>query len=469
MNQKMGSLIPLLLLMTSCSITSGDAVTAGMVAARMDVPHRSEIVPLTDHHVHLLGPFALPLPDPLPLEIALPAELQRLLSDRARLVGNVTGPIDLDQVFTEDAQLLNAYVDPTGWMRERVWFERYLNLGQRGRSRFVPNQFATSGTRGFIAGTVLDVPSGTHVQNFLFAIERGRDGKWRIAADSTTPKTAPRYTAPITADRLIRDLDQGGIRRAVVLSEAFWISHEGPDRQRRLTEMPDEQSAVRAENDWTAREAARYPDRLVFACAVNPLRDYAVAEVRRCATDLNARALKLNFSNLVNYDDAGHVEALRRIFATANEHRVAIVAHIEPGRAYGPREVEIFLDQIVSAAPDIPIQIAHMAGNGPGITSPEALAAFAEARQARDPRTRNLYFDFAGLIYRNMPAAAAELMATRMRQIGLDRILYGSDSSPGLSSGNPPTFDHWEWTRRLLPLTDEELMIVARNEAPYLR
>ena len=71
-------------------------------------------------------------------------------------------------------------------------------------------------------------------------------------------------------------------------------------------------------------------------------------------------------------------------------------------------------------------------------------------------------------MYQGIPAAHAELMATRMRQIGLGRILYASDSSPG-TDANPPTHQHWTVTRRGLPLTDEELAIVAGNIAPYPR
>ncbi len=46
-------------------------------------PKRSDIVPVADYHVHLLGPYALPLPDPLPPEVQLPPELHSLLVARA--------------------------------------------------------------------------------------------------------------------------------------------------------------------------------------------------------------------------------------------------------------------------------------------------------------------------------------------------------------------------------------------------
>jgi len=428
---------------------------------------RDAITPAGDHHTHLLGPYALPLPDPLPPEITLAPELANLLAARAALNGDVRGPQDLEPVFTSDARLLNAYIAPTVWLDEPGWFARYLSLGFKDRSRYVPTLAHVDGDSGHIVGTVLDTPSGVHAQNFLLVVRKGDDGRWRIAAESTTAKTPPRYHAPLESAGLIEDMDRAGIAKALVLSEAFWIGY-GDNTPRRLRMAPDEASAVRAENDWAAAEVARHPDRLVLACSANPLADYAVAELERCATTLKARAFKMNFSQLVDFDNADHLAKASRFFARANALGVALVVHLEPGHAYGPREAGIFLDRIASAAPDVAIQIAHMAGNGPGVTSPDALRFFAEARQAGDPRTANLYFDLGGIVYASMPEAAKAQLVERMRQIGLDHVLYASDYLPGDAAGNPRTSAQWTWVRTL-PLTDAELADLADNRPDYMR
>lgn len=432
---------------------------------------RNEIVPLVDYHMHLLGPYALPMPDPLPLEVKLPSELDRLLVERARLIGNVSTESDFKNIFTEDAQLLNAYIAPTDWMRDKHWFMRYLNLWSKtDRFRFAPNHYAISGETGYIAGTVVHEASKQHIWNFLIGVKKGADGLWRIAADSTTERKPPRYTKPLTADGLIKDLDEARIKRGVVLSVAYWLGSAGGAKStKRMTQAKDEATAVHGENDWTAQQVALYPDRLVLACGVNPLKDYAVPELERCAKTLKAKAMKLNFGDSgVSFENPEHLEKVAKFFKAANDNRIAIIVHLEPGRFYGPKEVELFLNRIASQAPDITIQIAHLAGNGPGITSPEALAAFSEARAANNPRTKNLYFDFAGLVNKDMSTKEAELMVSRMRQIGLDHILYASDSAPG-GVGNPPTVEHWTLTRRKLPLTDDELKTIAENVAPYIR
>ena len=82
---------------------------------------------------------------------------------------------------------------------------------------------------------------------------------------------------PILAKDLVAMLDAAGIRRAVVLSNAFRYGDP------RLPPDPGEYARVMAENDWTASEAAKYPQRLVAYCSFNPLKDYALGELGRCA------------------------------------------------------------------------------------------------------------------------------------------------------------------------------------------
>ena len=51
-----------------------------------------------------------------------------------------------------------------------------------------------------------------------------------------------------------------------------------------------------------------------------------------------------------------------------------------------------------------------------------------------------------------------------IRQIGVDRILYGSDAAV---QDNPRPREGWALFRRL-PLTDDEFERIAKNVAPYL-
>jgi predicted TIM-barrel fold metal-dependent hydrolase len=271
----------------------------------------------------------------------------------------------------------------------------------------------------------------------------------------------------ITARDLVRRLDSAGIRRALVLSVAYaWGS---PARV-----VEDEYAKVRAENDWTAEQVARYPDRLRAFCGFNPLKEYALRELERCSHDPRLRhGIKLHLGNAdVQLDDTGHVAQLRRVFRAANAHHMAIVVHLRANiarrRPYGPAQARIFLSEILPEAPDVPVQIAHLAGSGPGYVEPGAdsvMAVLAAAVQRRDPRTTHLWFDVASSADRGISPANATLMVKRIRQVGTERILFGSDATAG---SNLPPREAWA-AFRALPLTRRELSRIANNVAPYLR
>ncbi len=261
----------------------------------------------------------------------------------------------------------------------------------------------------------------------------------------------------LDADELIRQMDAAGVRRGVVLSVAYHFGN--PFRP----PVANEYARVRAENDWSAAQAKRYPDRLIVFCGINPLQDYALREIRRCAGDpLLRRGLKLHFGNSdVEMDKPRHIERLQMVFAAANRYKMPIVVHLRPNidhqRPWESRQARIFLEQVLPRAPGVVVQIAHLAGPGrmdsPGI--PEALEVFSDAIAARDPRVENLYFDLAVSGWEAKP----DLFARQLRRIGLSRLLYGSDSPPDRA---------WKEFRKF-PLTAAELQQIEENIAPYLR
>ena len=268
----------------------------------------------------------------------------------------------------------------------------------------------------------------------------------------------------ISAHDLVALLDSAGIGRAVVLSVAYtWGS---PGRN-----VSDEYARVRAENDWTADQVASAPRRLVGFCSVNPLKPYALDEVERCARNPWLRTgLKLHFGNSdVQLDESADVEQLRRVFAAANRHHMAIVVHLRESisrrRPYGAREARVFLEQVVPAAPDVPIQIAHLAGSGPGYADSAADSAMAEIARAvaeHRPGTDHLWFDVASIANDVTPDVAATIVR-RIREVGVGHVLYGSDSA--ISTNRPS--ESWAAFCRL-PLTRSELEAIAHNVAPYL-
>jgi len=266
-------------------------------------------------------------------------------------------------------------------------------------------------------------------------------------------------TQPITAEQLVAELDAAGTRQAVVLSSAFLFGD--PD----LGPFENEYEMVRAENDRTVQQTRRFPDRLVPFCSFNPRKTYALAELDRCAASLQVRGLKLHFySSALDLLASDHVEKVRQIFRAANERQLGIVVHVQGSlNTYGREHAEAFLDSILRVANNIPVQIAHLWGGG--AFSDSALAVYAAAVSRGDPRTKNLYFDVADIARWLARFGQQRTVAERIRQIGLKRILWGSDMSPP----NPPARESWAIFQRTVPLTIEELRTIATNTAPYLR
>lgn len=288
-----------------------------------------------------------------------------------------------------------------------------------------------------------------------------------FSPDVAAMMTGGANTRGITAADVVALLDSAGIRRAAVLSVAYMYG--SPTRT-----VADEYAKVRADNDWTAAQAAQFPDRLVALCGVDPLAEYALAEIARCAADPRLRrGLKLHFANSdVQLEDTAHLAQVKRVFRAANGHRMAIVVHmranISRGRPYGPAQARLFLEELLPLVPDVAVQVAHMAGTGPGYVDPPAdsvMAVLADAVARGDPRTRGLWFDVASSANAEITPADAARLVARIRRVGVDRILYGSDAAYG---PNPPPREAWAAFRRL-PLTESELARIAANVAPYLR
>jgi predicted TIM-barrel fold metal-dependent hydrolase len=147
-----------------------------------------------------------------------------------------------------------------------------------------------------------------------------------------------------------------------------------------------------------------------------------------------------------------------------------IVVHmhtsIDNRRNYGADEARVFLNELLPAAPDVPVQIAHLAGSG-GFPAPTdaALGVFTDAIAKRDSRMTNVWFDATVVVRPGMQPADLERIAARIRQIGVGRVLYGSDAA-----ASPQTQPKIGWAAfQGLPLTAAEFRIIATNVAPYMR
>lgn len=275
---------------------------------------------------------------------------------------------------------------------------------------------------------------------------------------------------PLTGDDVIAALDSAGVERGVLLSTAYFYGV--PD-----LEVEDERARVRAENDYVARQVAEHPDRLAAFFSVNPLAGYALEEIDRLAGREAFTGLKLHLGNSdVDLRDSADVARLREVFGRANEAGLPVVIHLG-GRSdsFGAPDAEAFVDEILPAAPDVPVQLAHM--GGPGGFGPGTRAAarvYAAALEDHPERTRRLFFDLSGVPHPAFLAQGDTALVRRIealnrafldaaREIGFDRIVYGSDL-PAISTAR-----YLEGLRETLALSDEDFRDLVDDPAPYLR
>ena len=262
---------------------------------------------------------------------------------------------------------------------------------------------------------------------------------------------------------LVRELDAAGIERAVVLSVGYSFADE-------RKALPDPDRLTREQNDWTSAEVTKNAPRLIGFCSANPLRPVALDELERCLGLPGMVGIKLHFGNAgITLRDAAHLARMQEVFTLAQRRRAPVLVHMRArgGTNYGAEDAQLFLDKIIPTAPGIEIIVAHLGASGPGYSPQhdEVMAVFGAAAERKDPRMKNVYFDVASNVTDEITPADAALVAQRIRQVGLKRVLYGSDlTAPGgsISKG-------WEIFRTKVPLTTAELQQIANNRTRFAR
>ena len=146
---------------------------------------------------------------------------------------------------------------------------------------------------------------------------------------------------PVTADDLVKLLDQAGIRKAVLFSIAYQFGN--PNRPA----IANEYEQVQQENDRVAVKWRATP----IACAASAAstrsrtmrspRSHAARKTRRCGSGSSC----ISETRTCMLDDPRHVAQLREVFRAANDAGMAIVAHlrstISQRRPYGAPQARV--------------------------------------------------------------------------------------------------------------------------------
>lgn len=252
-----------------------------------------------------------------------------------------------------------------------------------------------------------------------------------------------------TADELIARLDEANVQKAVVLSLGYW-------------DLPDD-SNMAPENDFVAAEVAKYPDRLIGFCGINPLYESAIGEIDRCLDLPGMMGVKLNLATGVDMTNEDHAAALSAIFDKIQERNAPVLMHT--GNPIGiPLDADGLtnLIMILINHPEVRVVHAHCAGG----TDDQRIEVWLHGIDATPPifNPENFFLDVSACLkfHSDAPQSQRELWVWRLKKWGLERVLFGSDY---LMIAPVETPEDALETLSKYPFTQEEIDIILNNDA----
>jgi predicted TIM-barrel fold metal-dependent hydrolase len=202
----------------------------------------------------------------------------------------------------------------------------------------------------------------------------------------------------VTAEELIASMDEAEVGLSVALNIG-WVSH----------------GLCVETNDYILDSVARYPNRLVGFCCIQPTAgDAALIELERCAK-AGARGIGEMRSDMQGFDLAG--DTMKSVVDVALRHDLIFLTHSsEPvGHQYmgkGSITPDILYSFILSF-PNLNIVCAHWGGGLPFYAlMPEVAKALT-----------NVFFDTAASLFLYQP----QIFARVSDIIGSNKILLGTD------------------------------------------
>lgn len=202
-----------------------------------------------------------------------------------------------------------------------------------------------------------------------------------------------------TVEELIASMDEQGVDKSVVLNLG-WTTHE---------------LCVQT-NDYILEAIARYPQRLIGFCAVQPLAgDKALGEIERCAKN-GAKGIGEIRPDIQGFELRGD-DSIKPFISALVENRLILLTHAsEPvGHQYfgkGKITPEL-LYPFILAFPELKLVCAHWGGGLP------FYALMPEVAEA----LKNVYFDTAATPFLYQPKIFRHMVDI----IGSHKILFGSD------------------------------------------
>jgi predicted TIM-barrel fold metal-dependent hydrolase len=202
-----------------------------------------------------------------------------------------------------------------------------------------------------------------------------------------------------TAEELIESMNKAGIDVSVVVNFG-WMTHE----------------LCVETNNYILESVARYPERLIGFCTVQPQSlDAAIEEIEHCA-ESGARGVG-EIRPDIQLLDLGDESIVSPLMEVIQKHQLILLTHAsEPaGHDYAGKGIITpdVLYPFIVGHPDATIVCAHWGGGLP------FYALMPEVKKA----LRNVYFDTAASPFLYQP----RIYSMVSELVGADRVLFGSD------------------------------------------
>ncbi|MEZ4621086.1 MAG: amidohydrolase family protein [Caldilineaceae bacterium] len=308
---------------------------------------------------------------------------------------------------------------------------------------FAPWHYADSAGISGASAVQRDDPPGKTKP--LHAKGAALDVHTHVASPALTNLFLGDGVTPVGADDLVAKLDEAHVKRAIILSGAYFA-------------LPDD-SNVAPENDYVASEIAKFPDRLIGFCGINPLFDSALAEIDRCLALPGMVGIKLHLEGSgVDLTDDSHVEKLNAVFDRIAALDAPVMMHVAEANEL-PLSARSFgnLTAILDAHPTVRVAFAHCAGH----TDDDTIELWLRLHHSGyNPETSFVDISACLAFHADAPLAQRELMVWRFRKWGIDHVLFGSDYFAFFGETPQETLD----ILTKYPFTQQELDTILNND-----
>jgi predicted TIM-barrel fold metal-dependent hydrolase len=117
---------------------------------------------------------------------------------------------------------------------------------------------------------------------------------------------------------------------------------------------------TRQENIYVVGEAAKSKGRLIAFIGIDPLAPNALEEIAYWIEHSGARGIKLHLGNSgFDYRSKANLDRLAAVFSAASVAKLPIAIHMRSSKAFGAREANQFIGEVLPSAGNLVVQVAH--------------------------------------------------------------------------------------------------------------